>query len=77
MHKDLLIIKFNNKLQVPAQDCKKKDVIPLYNYKLVIKIMYKDLLIIKLQRQQCLIEIYSGHIQVPALNCKNKDIIPS
>ena len=38
--------------------------------------MHKDLLIIKFQTQQCLIEIYSGNIQTPARDCKNKDIIP-
>ena len=38
--------------------------------------MQKDLLIIRFQRKQCLIEIYSGHIQIPAQDCKNKDIIP-
>ena len=38
--------------------------------------MQKDLLIIRFQRKQCLIEIYSEHIQIPAQDCKNKDIIP-
>ena len=36
--------------------------------------MQKDILIIRFQRKQCLIEIYSGHIQIPAQDCKNKDI---
>ena len=52
-----------------------KDIIPLCAYKLRIKIMHKALLIIRFQRKQCLIEIYSGHIQIPAQDCKNKDII--
>ena len=38
--------------------------------------VHKDLLIIKFQRQQFLIEIYSGHIEISAQDCKNKDIIP-
>ena len=38
--------------------------------------MHKDLLIIRFQRKQCLIEIYSGHIQIPVQDFKNKDIIP-
>ena len=37
--------------------------------------MHKGLLIIKFQRQQCLIEILSGYIEIPAQDCKNKDII--
>ena len=38
--------------------------------------MHKDLLIIRFQRKQYLIEMYPGHIQRPAQDCKNKDIIP-
>ena len=34
--------------------------------------MHKDVLIIKFQRQQFLIEIYPGHIQIPVQDCKKK-----
>ena len=33
MHKDLLIIRFqiySGHIQIPAQDCRNKDIIPLY-----------------------------------------------
>ena len=38
--------------------------------------MQEDLLIIKFQRQHCLIEIYSGYIQIPAQDCTHNDRVP-